>query len=114
MASLNQNATVFKNRKNVLRIAVNGVPNLAGWGIRWAMTDGQDVLDNILLEKNLTGDDIWVEDLIYIYVKINEGDATEIPAGNYYHEIMLVDLNGKPFQATVGVINLRDVRLIND
>lgn len=118
MASVNQNITLYKHRYNVARVSVQGVTNIAGWAITFIMTDDNTQYGNILLQKdiNVIGGEggIRLDTATAFFIDFEEGDLTEIAQANYYFEIIMEDTEGKPYQGTVGSVNLRDVALTDD
>lgn len=118
MASINQNITLYKHRYNAVRVAVQGVTNIAGWAITFVMTDDNTQYGDIILQKDINVEGgqggIRLDGAQHFFIDIEKEDLTAIPQAGYYYEIMMDDTEGKPYQGTVGSVNIRDVALEDD
>ena len=107
MASLEQDIIIFKDRYHVLQFTVDGVEDLIGFEAHWAMSENPG--DSPTITKSTEGGSpkISIEG-VKVLVIIDEGDFSGDPAGDYYHELVLIDDDGKIRQGAVGEVDLRE------
>lgn len=122
MTELRQNIILYKNRHHKIRFRIDGVKTLEGCKIYWAASEKSGGKP-FFIKNNSNPSEIEVVDDIFVVVKINKHDfdgvdaiASIIPEEiggpipkYYHHELLIVDLENKPFQAAVGSLDLRKV-----
>jgi hypothetical protein len=124
MAELKQDIIIFKHRHHVIEFSVDGVQDLQGCTIYWGASETPG--SAILVEKSsLETGEIEVVENVVVLVTIEDTDFNGVdaisdlepaePGGSvlnaYYHELLIVDVNNKSFQAAIGDLDLRNVTL---
>lgn len=110
MASIEQDIILFKHRYHVIQFTVDGVTDLIGYGARWTISETPGSTPFTTKSTEGTSPKITIDGL-KILVVIDEGDLTTATAGEWYHELTIIDDMSKLIQGAVGVADLRDVTI---
>lgn len=111
MGKLNQNITIWKGNYVELRAVIDDVLDLTGSVITWAMSVDASTAKLITKSTETTIPGVTIDERI-VTVILNPADTNDesgIAAGDYYHEMRIVDANGKPSTPFIGKVELRNV-----
>lgn len=107
MGLIGQNFTKWKGDDMLIVFTIEDVQSLTGYTAEWNLS--VDTESTKLLTKTSAGGTITFEGNKAI-VTVNSAETnqnvTAIPAGSYYHELQLIDPNGKKTVAATGTLTL--------
>jgi len=111
MGKVNQNITIWKGNYVELSAVIDDVSDLAGSVITWAMSIDASTAKLITKSTETTVPGVTIEDNIVTVIlnPSDTNDASGIAAGDYYHEIRIVDPGGNPSTPLIGKVELRNV-----
>jgi len=114
MGKLDQNLTTWKGNYREIRFLIEDVVSVEDCtAAEWAMSETAN--SAALITKKLTDNPVSITlSGKFVTVRLFPADtnqASGITAGNYYHELRLVDSAGNPSTPAIGTITLRAVVL---
>lgn len=111
MGKLAQNFTTWKGNYREIDFYIEDVSSLDGATVKWAMSESE--ITEKLIEKVSTGATPGITlDGKTATVILNETDTdynSGIDAGDYYHELRIVDSEGHVSTPAIGTVTLKDV-----
>lgn len=109
MGKLNQNFTTWKGNYKQVSFYIEDVTTVEGMVSEWACAATVDALTNAI-EKSTVNGSITLSGKV-VTVTLNPTDTASMDAGDYYHELRLVDINSHPSTPAIGVMTLKEVIL---
>lgn len=101
-----QNFTIWKGDDRLIVFTIDDVQNLTGYSAEWNVAVDPD---STKLITKTSGNGIAF-DGNKVNVTLNSAEtnqnATNIPAGQYYHELQLVDPQGKKIVSATGIMTV--------
>lgn len=108
MGKLNQNFTTWKGNYRQIEFFIEDVADLTGYSAEWACS--VDVDSAALVSKSSPSSGITLADSI-VTVTLDPSDTSAMTAGDYYHELRLVDGSTNPSTPAIGTMTLKEVIL---
>lgn len=111
MGKINQNITIWKGNYVELNAVIDDVLDLTGSVITWAMSVDASTAKLITKSTETTIPGVTIDERIVTVIlnPADTNDASGIAAGDYYHEMRIVDPDGKPSTPFIGKVELRNV-----
>ena len=114
MGATNQNFTTWKGNYRIINFYITDVSTVTGGTAEWAMSLSPTGTTLILKQSDVGNTGVSGITLSgkYVTVTLNPSDtndASAIAAGNYYHELRLVDVVGQPTTPAIGTVTLLPV-----
>lgn len=111
MGKLNQNFTTWKGNYRELNFTIEDVDSAEGCTAEWACAELETSLVNEI-EKSTesTPAGITIAGKV-VTVILDPADTASMDAGNYYHELRLVDTDDNPSTPAIGTMTLKPVIL---
>jgi len=109
MGKLNQNFTIWKGNYMELSFYIEDVSTVEGCAAEWACAAAADAATNNI-EKSTTNSSITLSGKT-VTVILNPSDTASMTAGDYYHELRLVDTGNHPSTPAIGTMTLKEVIL---
>jgi hypothetical protein len=109
MGKLNQNFTTWKGNYRTINFLIEDVVSLVGATVKWAISVDEE--SSKLIEKTSTGGGITIDGQTATVI-LDETDtdySSGITAGDYYHELRVVDTDGHVSTPAIGTMTLKDV-----
>jgi len=113
MGKLNQNFTHWKGNYREIDFFIEDVDSLSGCTIEWAMAADANSTELITKSTEDTPATITISGkTATVILESSDTDASSgISAGEYYHELRIVDGDSNPFTPAIGTVTLKDVLL---
>lgn len=114
MAQTGQNFTTYVGNYREVNITIQDVSTVEDCEAYWAMAPtSTSVINTLEKSSESTPAGITLSGKI-VKVILNPADTESLTPGTYYHELRLVDANGKPSTPAIGTVTLSPVILPDD
>lgn len=109
MGKENQDFTTWKGNYRLINFYISDVSSVTGGTAEWACSI-VNTGSTIILKTSEPNSGITLSGK-YVSVTLNPEDTSGLAAGNYYHELRLIDVIGQPTTPAIGTMTLKPVIL---
>jgi len=111
MGKLNQNFTTWKGNYREIKFLIEDVATVEGCEAEWACAESDtSLIKNISKSSESTPAGITFSGKT-VTVILNPADTASMDAGDYYHELRLIDTSSNPSTPAIGTMTLKEVIL---
>ena len=107
MTAVNQNFEMWKGDDFKLVFSIEGVEDVIGTTIKWAASLSEYSSEKSIEKSTDNGESEIEIDGAKVIVKLNSSDTQDMDPRTYYHELELVDEEGRISTLAVGEMRLK-------
>jgi hydroxyethylthiazole kinase-like sugar kinase family protein len=110
MGKLNQNFTTWKGNYREVNFLIEDVATVEGCEAEWACSETVNSVKEITKSSESNPAGITFSGKT-VKVILNPSDTASMDAGDYYHELRLIDTSLNPSTPAIGTMTLKEVIL---